>query len=185
VYKEADYLKALEKNHKSLGIPYVVPVLPVLTPYVPPEKPCEPILEYGDHVGVRLVVLKNGIVRVKVSTDIALMYEKYYRRNVQAPIKVILHAYKSHGFSPQFLEKIKKSHERKMEFAKKVPSIVQKIFDKEPVKKPERVKKKKKEEEDEPPESMEDVEDETLDVEPDEEEEEEIVEEEILSDDDT
>jgi putative cell wall-binding protein len=180
VYNEADYLIALKKNHGSLGIPYIVPELPAFQSYVPPEKPREPRLEYGDHVGVRLVVLKNGIVRVKVSTDIALMYEKYYRRGVQPPLKVILHAYKSHGFSPQFLEKIKKSHERKMEFAKKVPGIVQKIFDKEPVKK---IKKEKKEEEDEPPESTEDVEDETLDIEPDEEEEEEIVEEEILSDD--
>jgi hypothetical protein len=183
VYNEADYLIALKKNNESLGIPYVPPELPALTPYVPPEKLSEPRLEYGDHVGVRLVVLKNGIVRVKVSTDIAAMYAKYYQRGVHPPFKVILHAYKSHGFSSHFLEKIKKSYEKKLEFAKKVPSIFQKIFDKEPVKKVKKEKKKKEEEEDEPPESTEDVEDETLDVEPDEEDEEEVVdEEEYLSD---
>jgi hypothetical protein len=79
VYKKEEYLRLLQKNHENLGIPYVKPDLPEPTPYVPPEKPSEPRLEFGDQVYVTLRILKSGIVRVKVSCAIAMMYEKYYR----------------------------------------------------------------------------------------------------------
>ena len=191
VYRKEEYLRLLEKNHKKLGIPYVKPDLPEPTPYVPPEKPNEPRLEFGDQVYLTLRVLKSGIVRVKLNCAIATMYEKYYRRAVQPPFKTVLQAYKSHGFSPQFLEKIKKSHERKMVYAKKVPGILEKIFNKETVKKVKKEKEKQREdEEDVPP--LDDVEDDDdtppaeeceLDVEPDEEED--VEEEEYVSDNET
>jgi hypothetical protein len=190
VYHQDIYLKALEENNKRLGIPYVEPQLPQSTPYQEPTRTNEPELVYGDRVGVTLRILKNGIVRVKVSGAIATMYEKYYRRGVRAPFKTVLQAYKSHGFSPGFLEKIRKSNEREQVFAKKVPGILAKIFEKEPVKK---IKKKKVEEtkdeeiDDEPEPEAEVEEDDIpaeegeLDVEP---EEEEVVEEEYVSDGD-
>ena len=190
VYHQDIYLKALEENNKRLGIPYVEPQLPQSTPYQEPTRTNEPELVYGDRVGVALRILKNGIVRVKVSGAIATMYEKYYRRGVRAPFKTVLQAYKSHGFSPGFLEKIRKSNEREQVFAKKVPGILAKIFEKEPVKK---IKKKKVEEtkdeeiDDEPEPEAEVEEDDIpaeegeLDVEP---EEEEVVEEEYVSDGD-
>jgi hypothetical protein len=194
IYKKEDYMRLLEKNHEKLGIPYVKPDLPEPVPYVPPEKPNEPRLEFGDQVYVTLRILKSGIVRVKVSCAIAMMYEKYYRHGVQPPFKTVLQAYKSHGFSPQFLEKIKKSHERKMAYAKKVPGILEKIFEKEAIKKAkkEREKEREKEKEDEegvPP--LDDVEEDDtppieeceLDVEPDEEED--VEEEEYVSDNET
>jgi hypothetical protein len=194
IYKKEDYMRLLEKNHEKLGIPYVKPDLPEPVPYVPPEKPNEPRLEFGDQVYVTLRILKSGIVRVKVSCAIATVYEKYYRHGVQPPFKTVLQAYKSHGFSPQFLEKIKKSHERKMAYAKKVPGILEKIFEKEAIKKAkkEREKEKEKEREDEesvPP--LDDVEEDDtppieeceLDVEPDEEED--VEEEEYVSDNET
>jgi hypothetical protein len=193
IYRKEEYLRLLEKNHKKLGIPYVKPDLPEPTPYVPPEKPNEPRLEFGDQVYVTLRILKSGIVRVKVSCAIATMYEKYYRHAVQPPFKTVLQAYKSHGFSPEFLEKIKKSHEKKMIFAKKVPVILAKIFDKETVKKVKKEKEKEKQREDEegvPPLDEDDEDDDTppaeeceLDVEPDEEED--IEEEEYVSDNET
>jgi len=195
VYRKEEYLRLLEKNHKKLGIPYVKPDLPEPIPYVPPKKPNEPRLEFGDQVYVTLRILKSGIVRVKLNCAIAMMYEKYYRRAVQPPFKTVLQAYKSHGFSPEFLEKIKKSHERKMVYAKKVPGILEKIFEKEAIKKAKKEKEKEKEKqrEDEdgvPP--LDDVEDDDdtppaeeceLDVEPDEEED--IEEEEYVSDNET
>jgi hypothetical protein len=177
VYQQDIYLKALKENNKRLGIPYIEPQLPESTPYQEPTRSNEPELVYGDRVGVTLRILKNGIVRVKVSGAIATMYEKYYRRGVQAPFKTVLQAYKSHGFSPEFLEKIKKSNEKKQVFAKKVPGILAKIFEKEPVKK---VKKKKVEEtkdeeiDDEPEAEVEEddipADEGELDIEPDEEE---------------
>ena len=191
VYRKEEYLRLLEKNHKKLGIPYVKPDLPEPTPYAPPEKSDEPRLEFGDQVYVTLRVLKSGIVRVKLNCAIATMYEKYYRRAVQPPFKTVLQAYKSHGFSPQFLEKIKKSHEKKMVYAKKVPGILEKIFNKETVKKVKKEKEKQREdEEDVPP--LDDVEDDDdtppaeeceLDVEPDDEED--VEEEEYVSDNET
>jgi len=195
VYRKEEYLRLLEKNHKKMGIPYVKPDLPEPIPYVPPKKPNEPRLEFGDQVYVTLRILKSGIVRVKLNCAIAMMYEKYYRRAVQPPFKTVLQAYKSHGFSPEFLEKIKKSHERKMVYAKKVPGILEKIFEKEAIKKAKKEKEKEKEkqredEDDVPP--LDDVEDDDdtppaeeceLDVEPDEEED--IEEEEYVSDNET
>ena len=190
IYMKEDYLKALKKNHEQLGIPYTEPDLPEATPNVPPSPCNEPKLVYGDRVGVTLRILKNGIVRVKISGAIATMYEKYYRHGVQPPFKTVLQAYKSHGFSQGFLEKIKKSHEKKMIFAEKVPGILTKIFDKEPVKKSKKKKldENKVDEVDEAPEEEvdEDVvpdEEGELDVEPDEEE---VVEdEEYVSDNET
>ena len=191
VYRKEEYLRLLEKNHKKLGIPYVKPDLPEPTPYAPPEKSDEPRLEFGDQVYVTLRVLKSGIVRVKLNCAIATMYEKYYRRAVQPPFKTVLQAYKSHGFSPQFLEKIKKSHERKMVYAKKVPGILEKIFNKETVKKVNKEKEKQREEEEDVP-TLDDVEDDDdtppaeeceLDVEPDDEED--VEEEEYVSDNET
>lgn len=199
VYKKEEYLRLLEKNHKKLGIPYVKPDLPEPTPYAPPpEKSNEPRLEFGDQVYVTLRVLKSGIVRAKLNCAIATMYEKYYRHAVQPPFNTVLQAYKSHGFSPEFLEKIKKSHERKMVYAKKVPGILEKIYEKGVIKKAKKAFKKAKKEKEEQREDEDGVpplDDDThpaeeceLDVEPDDEEdveEEDVEEEECVSDNET
>lgn len=173
IYMLDSYLKILKQDNERLGIPYVEPVLP--EPILPPEPVIskEPELFFCDRVQVILRVLKSGVVRVKVNGAIATMYEKYYKHANHPPINEIIQAYKSHGFSKEFLEKIKKNHEKKMIFDKKVPTILEKIFDKEPVKK---TKKEKKKEEIEDPieEEEEDVIPEgagEMDVEPVEEEE--------------
>ena len=129
-----------------------------------------------------LKVLKSGIVRVKLNSAIADMYNKYYARGIKPPFKAVLQAYKSHGFSKEFLEKIKMKNEKQKLFAAKVEKILEKIFDKEPVKKPKKEKKKPVEEEEQLPEVEEEEEDDIpedeggLDVEP--EVDEEVVEEE-------
>ena len=202
IYRKEDYIKVLKMNQQSLCIPYVEPILPEPTPRRIPQRIDEPELEFGDRIQVILRVLKNGIVRVKVNGAIATMYEKYYRYGKQAPIKTTLQACKAHGFSKEFLEKIKKNYDKRMIYAKKVPGILEKIFDKQPVKKVKKVKKVEKVEEeeeiveddetvksDEPIEdetlkSDEPIEDETLDVEPDEDDEEVVEEEEYVSDGD-
>lgn len=192
VYNQEDYIKRLKKNYEECGLVFEDPMLPNVIEQSGPAQDEEPELEFCDRIQVTLKVLKNGIVRVKINCAIASLYEKYWKRAVPPPFKVILQAYKSHGFSSKFIERIKKNHEKQLLFSKKVAGIIEKIFDKEPVKKPKKEKKKIVEdeldeeelnEEDEPPKSDEPEEEETLDVEPDEDEEE--VEEEYFSEPET
>ena len=193
VYMQESYLKELKVHYQKLGIPYTEPTFPELTHRPVPKQMNEPELEFGDRIQVVLRVLKNGTVRVKVNGAIATMYEKYYHKGTQAPFKVVLQAYKAHGFSKEFLEKIKKSNDKKIEFAKKVPGILAKLFDKEPTKKAKKKKEEKKIEDvvitDEIPEEEEleedhvPVEEGELDVEPDEEDV--VDDEEYISDPET
>ena len=146
VYHQESYLKSLKKNYEEHGLPFKDPELP---DYVPPEKvqpPQEPVLVYGDRVQVTLRVLKSGVVRVKINGAIADMYNKYYRQGKKPPFKVVLQAYKSHGFSKEFLEKLKIKNEKQKQFALKFEKIFEKLFEKEPVKKPKKEKKKEEEE---------------------------------------
>jgi hypothetical protein len=196
VYKEEDYLKILKKNNETLGIPYKDPQLPKCEKLIKPEPKKEPELTFCDRVYVKMKILKSGIVRIKLDASIATLYEKYYSKDKRPPMKSIIQAYKSMGFSLEFLEKIKKGFAKNDEQQKRVEKLLDKLFNKEPVKK---IKKKKKEEEvveeekedvedEEPPEDDEenDVpgEDEGMDVEPEVEDdvEEEPVEEEYFSD---
>ena len=191
VYHQDDYLKLLEANYKKMGLPYVDPQLPIVQPKVYPEPPKEPELTFGDRVQVNLRVLKSGIVRVKINSAIAELYDKYYKHAKRPPFKMVLQAYKSHGFSNEFLQRIEKNNEKRKREALRIEKIFTKIFDKEPTKKVKKAKKKEEpelnedvvepiEDEDQPPKSDEPEEEETLDVEPDEDEEE--VEEEYVSD---
>ena len=186
VYHQDDYLKLLEANYKKMGLPYVDPQLPIVQPKVYPEPPKEPELTFGDRVQVNLRVLKSGIVRVKINSAIAELYAKYYKHAKRPPFKMVLQAYKSHGFSKEFLQRIEKNNEKRKDLYIRIGKVFTKIFDKEPMKKVKKAKKKEEEivepveDEDQPPKSDEPEEEETLDVEPDEEEEEEVEEEYIL-----
>ena len=193
VYHQDDYLKLLEANYKKMGLPYVDPQLPIIQPRVYPEPRKEPELTFGDRVQVNLRVLKSGIVRVKINSAIAELYAKYYKHAKRPPFKMVLQAYKSHGFSKEFLQRIEKNNEKRKDLYIRIGKVFTKIFDKEPMKKVKKAKKKEEEiveqvedivepveDEDQPPKSDEPEEEETLDVEPDEEEEEEVEEEYIL-----
>jgi hypothetical protein len=137
IYKQDDYLKLLEKNNREMGLPFVNPNLPIIEKTAKIPAPQEPDIEFSDQIKVNLRVLKNGIVRVKINCAVASMYEKYKK----PPIKVILQAYKAQGYSQEFLDRIKKRSKQREEFSKKVPGIIDKIFNKEPVKKIKKVKK--------------------------------------------
>ena len=193
VYHQDDYLKLLEENYKKMGLPYVDPQLPIVQPRVYPEPRKEPELTFGDRVQVNLRVLKSGIVRVKINSAIAELYAKYYKHAKRPPFKMVLQAYKSHGFSKEFLQRIEKNNEKRKDLYIRIGKVFTKIFDKEPMKKVKKAKKKEEEiveqvediiepveDEDQPPKFDEPEEEETLDVEPDEEEEEEVEEEYIL-----
>lgn len=181
MYQDA-YLKALEKNNTELGIPFVRPELPVYDPPPPPKKSDEPDLPFLDRVYVNFRILKSGIVRIKIVPNFLILYEEYYKRAARPPMKLILQAYKARGFSGEFIEKVKRDEQKRLQFAKKVPGILDKIFEKkEPVKKvkkerlpaPTPTPEEELPEEDEP--ENDDEEDGAMDVEPEEEPEEEEV----------
>ena len=143
VYKEEDYLKTLKKNNEEMGISYKDPQLPKYEIVVKPEPKKEPELTFSDRIYVKMKILKSGIVRIKMDASIASLHEKYYKKALRPPMKSILSAYKSMGFSPQFLEKIKNSFAWKLKEQKRIEKVIDNIFNKEPVKK---VKKKENEE---------------------------------------
>lgn len=167
VYRKDDYLTLLERSCKEAGIPFKKPDIPDYEEPVCTEIHREPHIDYVDHVSLRLKILKSGIIRVKLDTSIATLYEKYYSQIKQPPMKSVIQAYKSLGFSEEFLEKTKRNFTKKAEYRPMVEKIIERVFEKEPAKKP---KKKKKEEEE--------TVDEDIAEEDDEEEEEEAIEDE-------
>jgi hypothetical protein len=184
VYHQDAYLKMLEKNYKDMGVPYVDPGLPISVPIVKPPKKEEPELDVPDRVYLKLRVLKNGVVRIKLNSAIWDLHNKYYKDAKRPPFKSVLQAYKAHGFSKEYLEKLKINEEKHKRHAIHIDKVFTKIFDKEPTKKPKKEKKKPKEVEEETfeikeadedddivPQSGDPEEEETLDVEPDEDEE--------------
>lgn len=188
VYRQDDYLKLLERNYKDMGISYVPPDLPIYVHESKSEHGVEPELDVPDRVYMRLRVLKNGIIRVKLSGTIWDLYEKYYRVAKKPPFKSVLQAYKGHGFSKDYLEQMKKNNEKQKHLAVRIDKVFTKIFDKEPVKKVKKEKKKEPEDVHEEPEEEVNEDEEVpaeegeLDVEPDEEEV--VEEEEYVSDGD-
>lgn len=183
VHNSEDYVRLFRRNNEEMGIPYVERAYPECTPHDHGQSRDEPVLEYPDKIQVTLKVLKTGLVRIKINIAVMTLYEKYYSAYKKPPMKSVIQAYKSHGFSDAFIEKIKKGYERHMDFSKRAGLIIERIFDKKPVK-----KKKKKEVEVEPQSDEDEEEEEVvpdeeggLDVEPDEDEV--VEEEEYITDD--
>ena len=186
IYKKNDYLALLRKNYKELGLEYKEPDIPEYVPTPKVETSKEPEITYPDWVYVKIKILKSGVVRIKLDASFATLYEKYYSKNKAPPVKSAIQAYKSIGFSKEFLEHIKKNFDNRVEINKKIGTIIDKVFNKEPVKK---IKKKKEEppeeiDEEDPPDDEEDPqedepeEDEGMDVEVEEDPDEQPQEEE-------
>jgi hypothetical protein len=165
-----------------MGIPVVDPELPIYTPPSPCDISDEPELPFLDRVYVNFRILKSGIVRIKIVPNFLIIYEQYYKRNARPPLKLVLQAYKARGFSNAFIEKVKQNEQKRLLFVKKIPTILAKIFDKEPVKKVKREKPPIEEDEPPKPQTADEEEDGTMDVEPEEETEEPVEEEVYFSD---
>lgn len=140
IHNYDDYIRLFKRNSEVMGIPFVEREYPKCAPPVLTTHIEEPKLEYSDQVQVSLKVLKNGLVRIKINTAISSLYEKYYSQCRKPPIKAVVQAYKSHGFSDTFIERIIEGSEKKLEYGKKIGAIIDKIFDTKSMKK---TKKKK------------------------------------------
>jgi hypothetical protein len=192
VYQKNAYIDLLKKNYAENNIEWKGLDIPDYTPPPITEQQKEPELPYIDWVYIKPRVLKSGIIRIKLCTSFASLYEKYYSKCEYPPIKSLINACKTMGFSEKFVERMKNNHETRIIHGKKISKAIDAIFNKEPAKK---TKKKKEEEpkpEPEPEEENNDEEeqdqeddgpeeDEALDVEVDEDVEEQQ-EEEYFSD---
>jgi hypothetical protein len=172
VYNESIYLRMLEHNNKQLGVSHVQPNLPKRTPYINPIRTIEPVLDVPDRVYLKLKILKSGVVRIKLDTVFATLYEQWYQKNEFPPMKNVLNAYKIHGFSVKFLEKIKKTYERKKMHQKRIIKVFDSIFNKEVIKRQKKKEKEKEKEQEKEKEKEKDDEIERLALEDPEEEEE-------------
>ena len=160
VYQKDTYIALLKRNYEDLGLEYKDPNIPDYKPPVRPNPPDEPHLTFCDKVYMKVRILKSGIIRVKFDASFMILHEKYYSKQKQPPMKMVIQAYKSMGFSPDFLEKIKTKYSKFAEHRKKVEKMIDEIFNKEPAKKPKKTKKKEEDliEEEEEEENEEDEE---------------------------
>ena len=142
VYQKDTYLALLKRNYHALGLEYKELDIPDYVPPVKSERPSEPELTFADKVYMKVRILKSGIIRIKLDTSFITLYEKYYSNQKQPPMKSIIQAYKSLGFSSEFLEKVKTKFSKFADHKKKVQEKIDSIFNKEPVKKPKKTKKK-------------------------------------------
>ena len=164
IYQKDAYLSLLKKSHEDAGLEYKEPDIPDYVARVTVIPQTEPKLSYSDWVYMKVRILKSGIIRVKLDTSFAILYEKYYSKCKQPPMKSIVQAYKSMGFSLKFLDTIKIKFSKFDDHKKRVQEKIDSVFNKEPTKKP---KKIKKQEEEEPEEDIEEEEEEE-DDDPDE-----------------
>jgi|TARA_B110000444_G_scaffold157778_1_gene147513 hypothetical protein len=114
VQNKKDYLESLERNCKKLGVPFKKPYVEQIPT---PEKINvykESHIEHLDTIYMKLNVLKNGKVRVKLLHEMAHLNEIYYSKSKQPPIKILSSTLKKIGYSTEFIDsmndKYKKRH---------------------------------------------------------------------------
>ena len=190
VQNKKDYLESLERNCKEMGIPFKKPYVEQIPT---PEKINvykENHIEYLDTISVKLNVLKNGKVRVKLLHEMTHLNEMYYSKSKPPPIKILSSTLKKIGYSKEFIDSMNDKYKKRQKLIEVKWKKLEKMFDAPSSsslnrkKKKERAIEKEKETEvieDILPKSNEDEEDDGIDIEQDEDED-ENVEEEYISD---
>lgn len=174
-----NYLFNLRKSCEAAGVEFKIPkyILPLPDTEEPPPKNTPPV-EFIDKVILRVNVLKNGKVRVKLLTNMATLYEKYFSKSKIPPVKVLASALKAVGYDDTYVANIAKNLEIKKMAMDKRWKTLEESFNKPSAS---NLKKKPKKEEPEPEQEPEEDEEENEDEDaaPDEEA---IVDEEIDED---
>jgi len=137
------YLKALEKSCIASGAVYKKPDVRKTPPYKSSNPVKYPVQKNPHELLVKLKVLKNGKIRVKLLTGMATLQEKYYDHGKIPPQKALLAAMKSMGYDKEYIEKLKNKMEKTKIRMEKNWEKLEKLFEKPSVSR----KKKKKEEE--------------------------------------
>lgn len=168
------YLKLLEKNYKQGNIPFKKPQVSEPPKRITKTNTKECHVGYPDRVVLKLNILKSGIVRVKLLTSMACLWDKYYSKSKTPPPKSVISAYKNMGHSDVFIKKIQRNFEKKKAMKERTQKIIEAIFEKVPKKKvptvPKKEVKKVEDPEDEFDELPEEEVEEEEDVQPEEDE---------------
>ena len=174
VQNKKDYLESLERNCKEMGIPFKKPYVEQIPT---PEKINvykENHIEYLDTISVKLNVLKNGKVRVKLLHEMTHLNEMYYSKSKQPPIKILSSTLKKIGYSKEFIDSMNDKYKKRQKLIEVKWKKLEKMFDAPSASSLNRKKKKEralekeketevKEDEDILPKSNEDEEDDGLD----------------------
>ena len=192
VQNHESYLKDLEKNYNYYNVPFKKPNVYEIENPKPLTQKFVSKVEYLDSVVVKLNVLKNGKVRVKINTDIVSLYENWYKKMKLPPIKTVIKVYKNLGYDDTFLNNMLEKNKKREKILEKGWKKIEEFSDfSKKIKKKKKKKKEKKEEDEEEndpeidpenemeennededvlPKSKDDDEDETMDIENDEDE---------------
>jgi hypothetical protein len=148
IFKQDDYITLYNRYQRAAGLPeksfdYLQPE----TPYIGRVVEKNPTIEGLDWICVSINVLKNGKVKVKLNTTMCELYEKYYKKNKIPPNKSLIKAYKTFGFSDEFIEKLDKKLSARPKLSNIIGLKIDKVFNKPTIPK---TKKKKPDPEPEP-----------------------------------
>ena len=199
VQNKKDYLESLERNCKKLGVPFKKPYVEQIPTPEKIKKYKESHIEHLDTIGVKLNVLKNGKVRVKLLHEMVHLNEIYYSKAKQPPIKILSSTLKKMGYSKEFIDSMHDKYKKRHKLVEVKWKKLEQFFDTPSSSSMNRKKKKERaiEKEKEKEKEMEMEEDEDLeeekkdDDEPEEDEaivvdeegdEEEVVEDDYVSD---
>jgi hypothetical protein len=196
VQNAESYVNLLKKNYEYYGIPFKRPNVEEMPPYPKYNIASENYIENLDQIKVCFTVLKSGKVRVKLLPQVAILNEKYYSKGKLPPIKSVISAFKSVGYSQEFVDSILKKYTGRNQLIEKKWKILEKRFDAPSVSAANKKKKADKkaeaeaeaeadieEDDDEEKEKDDDEPEEDEAIEIDEEgDEEEVVEDEYISD---
>lgn len=106
------------------------------------EKPSFPNVDMN-HVYVSLKVQKKSKnVKVKLSTPLLELHEKYYKNLKRPPIVEKIRVYSKIGYPEWYLEKMLNAHEKQMKKKKEIEKLIVDVFTKYDAKKPSKSKPK-------------------------------------------
>jgi len=129
VQNKKDYLESLERNCKEMGIPFKKPYVEQIPI---PEKIKiykESHIEHLDTVSVKLNVLKNGKVRVKLLHEMTHLNEIYYSKFKPPPIKILSSTLKKIGYSKEFIDSTNDKYKRRQKLIEIKWKELEKMFD--------------------------------------------------------
>jgi len=152
VHRQEDYLRLLRKNYEDYGLDFDESKFrvdcdpPEIQKFEEPEAISHP---FGQ-LYLNLTYTKTK-VKVKINCALYDIHEKYYAVGKTPPVKALVQALKTVGYSDDFLKKVIKGCDENKRFGKKIWKYLEtKLFKEEKKKKAKKPKKEPVEDEEDP-----------------------------------